>query len=407
MEARDIRNLQRAYLDVYGEAFVDPVHEDNEIDEQEKKSYEPDPFGRPGGKYGGVPKKGSSYDKAIEANKKAIEALDRKKANEEVDLYGAILSHLLDEGLGGAKNEKDETRKTDRQTRMNASVGLPPEGLSSAGMRERIKKNQEERQREKQGKEFLEKHPRKKGTQREQVDLYDIILSHLLDEGYAETPEGAEVIMVNMSEDWREDILDEVYDADVMGSSQIRKTGEGGRVGAERKKSSAERRRVRAIGGGKTEPVEYKPRKDIGSQKQASTRVQQPTQARGSADVKARAAAAAREERIKAAKARIAAAKGAAPDTQAKPKAKEVSKQATQLLSTKKEKKPVSPDYTPAKASGHTASERMSITRAGETKLRGIMKAQELKKYKDITGENPTGKALTKVLARVNKRMTT
>jgi hypothetical protein len=32
-------------------------------------------------------------------------------------------------------------------------------------------------------------------------DIYDIILSHLLDEGYAETPEAAEAIMVNMSEE--------------------------------------------------------------------------------------------------------------------------------------------------------------------------------------------------------------
>jgi hypothetical protein len=48
-------------------------------------------------------------------------------------------------------------------------------------------------------------------TQKEQVDLYDIILSHLLDEGYAETVENAEAIMVNMSEDWRESIFEE-YD---------------------------------------------------------------------------------------------------------------------------------------------------------------------------------------------------
>lgn len=41
----------------------------------------------------------------------------------------------------------------------------------------------------------------------EQVDLYDVILSHLLDEGYAETPEAAEAIMVNMSEEWRESII--------------------------------------------------------------------------------------------------------------------------------------------------------------------------------------------------------
>jgi hypothetical protein len=47
----------------------------------------------------------------------------------------------------------------------------------------------------------------KSKLKKEQVDIYDIILSHLLDEGYAETPEAAEAIMVNMSEDWRESII--------------------------------------------------------------------------------------------------------------------------------------------------------------------------------------------------------
>jgi hypothetical protein len=42
----------------------------------------------------------------------------------------------------------------------------------------------------------------------ENYNLYDIILSHLLDEGYAETPEAAEAIMVNMSEEWRESIVE-------------------------------------------------------------------------------------------------------------------------------------------------------------------------------------------------------
>jgi hypothetical protein len=42
----------------------------------------------------------------------------------------------------------------------------------------------------------------------EETDLYDIILSHLLDEGYADTQEAAEAIMVNMSEDWRHDIME-------------------------------------------------------------------------------------------------------------------------------------------------------------------------------------------------------
>ena len=48
---------------------------------------------------------------------------------------------------------------------------------------------------------------RRKSLRQEQVDIYDIILSHLLDEGYAETPEAAESIMANMSEEWRDSIL--------------------------------------------------------------------------------------------------------------------------------------------------------------------------------------------------------
>jgi ribosomal protein L7/L12 len=42
----------------------------------------------------------------------------------------------------------------------------------------------------------------------EEVDVYDLILSHLLDEGYADTYESAERIMVNMSEEWRDSIIE-------------------------------------------------------------------------------------------------------------------------------------------------------------------------------------------------------
>jgi hypothetical protein len=38
-------------------------------------------------------------------------------------------------------------------------------------------------------------------------DLYDIILSHLLDEGYADTEDSALVIMANMSEEWKNSII--------------------------------------------------------------------------------------------------------------------------------------------------------------------------------------------------------
>jgi len=83
--------------------------------------------------------------------------------------------------------------------------------------------------------------------------------------------------------------ITEVYDKDVMGRSQITKQGEGGRVGAKRKKTEPEKKRVKAIGGGKTAPAKtYKDRKDIGTQKPRSQREQQPTKERGSAKLSAR-----------------------------------------------------------------------------------------------------------------------
>lgn len=42
-------------------------------------------------------------------------------------------------------------------------------------------------------------------------DPFDIVMGYLIDEGYAETEEAAEVIMANMSEDWREEIIDECF----------------------------------------------------------------------------------------------------------------------------------------------------------------------------------------------------
>ncbi len=50
------------------------------------------------------------------------------------------------------------------------------------------------------------------GHQRECFNVYDLVLSHLLDEGYADSEDNAEIIMVNMSEEW----LDEIIEATAM-----------------------------------------------------------------------------------------------------------------------------------------------------------------------------------------------
>ena len=168
----------------------------------------------------------------------------------------------------------------------------------------------------------------------------------------------------------------EAYDKDVMQSLQIRKTGEGGRIGAERKKTAPEKRRMKAIGGGKFAPAkDYKPRKDIGQQRQRSEREQQPEQERGSA--RERQLAAAKAERKKAAQARIAARKaGKTAATDAKPKAKEAEKTATQLL-TKKKTQTVSPTYKPQPHSGYSRAEKQRLKRSGDRLIRDIRQGKE------------------------------
>ena len=131
-----------------------------------------------------------------------------------------------------------------------------------------------------------------------------------------------------------------------------------GRIGDNRKKSSAEKKRVKAVGGGKTAPAKtYKDRKDIGTQKPRSQREQQPTKERGSAGLSAR------EQQRKAAQERRAAKSGAKTKT------------ADELLSTKK--RTVDPKYKPVKATGYTTAERQKITRAGQRLVKDIKQGKE------------------------------
>ena len=142
-------------------------------------------------------------------------------------------------------------------------------------------------------------------------------------------------------------------------STSFVRSQRGQKIGNERRKTSAEKKRVKAIGGGKTAPAkDYKPRKDIGKQKSRSQREQQPEKERGSA------ALSAKEAQKKAYKERKAREKGAKTKT------------ASELLSKKKTQK-VSPKYKPQKASGYTAHERKKIMRAGRRLVRDIAQGKE------------------------------
>ena len=164
--------------------------------------------------------------------------------------------------------------------------------------------------------------------------------------------------------------ITEVYDKDL--SSATRQGGEGGRIRASRKKTAPEKRRVKAVGGGKTAPAkDYKDRKDIGTQRKRSEREQQPTKERGSAKLSPR------EQQKKARAERLAAKSGGKSK-------KELTKAADKLLSKKSAKK-VDPNYKPQKASGYTRIERQKIRRAGQRLVKDIKQGKE----KPISHYNP------------------
>ena len=161
--------------------------------------------------------------------------------------------------------------------------------------------------------------------------------------------------------------MTEAYDKDVMGSSQIRRSGEGGRVGADRRKTDAERKRTKlGPGGTRVAAKPYKDRKDIGQQRQASTRVQQPEKERGSA------ALSAKEAQRKAYRERKAREGGAST------KPKDLEKQASKMLTKK----------APAKASSgekidrttqrqYTRDEKKRMVRAGKRLVKDIVKGRD------------------------------
>ena len=135
-------------------------------------------------------------------------------------------------------------------------------------------------------------------------------------------------------------------------TSITRKPGEGGRVRASRKKTEPEKRRTKVVDG-KRVPVDYKPRKDIGTNKPRSRTQQQPEKERGSA------ALSPREAQKNAYLERKAREKGAKTKT------------ASELLS--KKTTTVDPKYKPQKASGLTKAEQQSLKRKGEKKLRDLV----------------------------------
>lgn len=177
MDSQELRNLQEAYLDVYTEERAPGV-----------KPYQPNrlnplPSAKPlSGKRGD----GSGYGKDEKFNKPD----DKIKPGTEVPApkkggYGRI-SRSTPYGIGANANRTSSNvnRIVGGDEGAPRAVKMPTTSTSRGG------------------KKPLSKEIVRRSKKEESFDLYDLILSHLLDEGYAETQEAAEAIMVNMSEEW-------------------------------------------------------------------------------------------------------------------------------------------------------------------------------------------------------------
>ena len=82
----------------------------------------------------------------------------------------------------------------------------------------------------------------KSAITKESYDIFDAILEHLIAEGYADTNESALVIMANMSEEWRQSIVEVKLDEGAAGDVAARAE----KLAAQRKGQTPERKQMYA-----------------------------------------------------------------------------------------------------------------------------------------------------------------
>ena len=173
MNSQDFRNLQEAYLNVY-----------QELDE----AFKPLPTEKLDNKIKKLAVSSDSDSGRRQGN------IDRVRSNigksQKTQSFGSTESQKRKSAKHHAKSYLRQNRHSTQDTKDKPDLYTRAAGYYID-----------------RGEDAKKKHLQR--MNKEQVDLYNIILSHLLDEGYADTNENALVIMGNMSEGWRESILTE------------------------------------------------------------------------------------------------------------------------------------------------------------------------------------------------------
>jgi len=178
MEAKLVKDLMEAYASVYAQPEEVIAESDCECEDEEKSEKEtPEMNGKKKGK-----KEKEDEDEMKEgyiSEDPVQDYRDMKRAKENAaGMRGSELSHSTNSTGGGSAKQKPQ--KPEPRSREFSHGGSSQ--------------------------------PRSREFAREEVetDLFDIILEYLVAEGYADTNQSALVIMANMSEDWRQNIVETI-----------------------------------------------------------------------------------------------------------------------------------------------------------------------------------------------------
>ncbi len=109
---------------------------------------------------------------------------------------------IITEGSHNEENHQYEGEMID-ENRLQDTVDKVTKAAQSGLEKIGVKINRTER-----GTTTAEDQKKKVENNKEDVDVFDIIKGHLIDEGYADTEEAALAIMTNMSEEWKSEIIE-------------------------------------------------------------------------------------------------------------------------------------------------------------------------------------------------------
>jgi len=200
MDSQELRNLQEAYNQVY-----------QQLDEKEDSPYEKASDAALDARYGYGRAQGDKRSFGRAANRASAAAALRR------------LRRDRDEGrTTSTESGADAVHQGWAHTARTSADQTPEKKAKRAGLANTPYSQLPDDEKEKDRVSFnAVRATYNRRNQREDFDLYDIVLSYLINEGYADTNQAALVIMANMSEEWRDSIVEELEQLDEVGTNLL------------------------------------------------------------------------------------------------------------------------------------------------------------------------------------------